>query len=128
MNSTLSEAQMSKSNADLPEDLIREVLLRVPVKSLLVCKSVCKPWLSTISNPNFIKSHLHHVLTASQNNPTLLETQKPRPLYDFDIDGDLLVQTQQQEQLRLEHLFQALLDVNRQGFVHISYTYSSRYM
>lgn len=41
----------------LRDDLLVEVLLRVPVRSLLRCKCVCKSWLSLISNPLFAKSH-----------------------------------------------------------------------
>ncbi|XP_074376800.1 putative F-box protein At5g52610 [Apium graveolens] len=50
----------------LTEDLISEILVKLPVKQLLRCKSVCKPWLSLISSPNFIKSHLNHTITAPQ--------------------------------------------------------------
>ncbi|KAI3523582.1 hypothetical protein L1887_01808 [Cichorium endivia] len=39
-------------------DIIIEILLRLPVKSLLQCKSVCKLWCSTISDLHFVKSHL----------------------------------------------------------------------
>ncbi|XP_061372507.1 F-box/kelch-repeat protein At3g23880-like [Gastrolobium bilobum] len=41
----------------LPGDLIEEILLRLPVKSLLRFKCVCKSWLALISNPQFAKSH-----------------------------------------------------------------------
>ncbi|KAI9128876.1 hypothetical protein K1719_000359 [Acacia pycnantha] len=41
----------------LPEQLIVAILLRLPVKSLLRFKSVCKVWRSLISNPRFGQSH-----------------------------------------------------------------------
>lgn len=50
----------------LTDDLITEVLVRLPVKSLLRCKSVSEPWLSLISNPNFIISHVKHTREAAQ--------------------------------------------------------------
>lgn len=106
---------MSKSTSELPEEMIREVFLRLPVKSLLVCKSVCKPWLSTISSPNFIKSHLHHVLVASRKNPTLLEILSSD--YDdchIEFSEYLLLLIERLEQRRLQHLFEALLDVSVQ--------------
>ncbi|GJX13847.1 F-box associated domain containing protein [Tanacetum coccineum] len=39
-------------------EIIAEILLKLPVESLLRCKSVCKQWYSLISNQRFIKSHL----------------------------------------------------------------------
>ncbi|KAL3005892.1 hypothetical protein AAZX31_08G246000 [Glycine max] len=41
----------------LPPELIREILLSLPVNSLLQCKRVCKAWLSLISDPQFFISH-----------------------------------------------------------------------
>ncbi|XP_076948076.1 F-box/kelch-repeat protein At3g23880-like [Bidens hawaiensis] len=41
-----------------PTEIIVEFLLRLPVKSVLRCKSVCKSWYSLISDPQFVKSHL----------------------------------------------------------------------
>lgn len=39
-------------------DVAEEVLLRLPVKDLVRCKSVCKSWYSLISSPYFIKLHV----------------------------------------------------------------------
>ncbi|GJY89023.1 F-box associated domain containing protein [Tanacetum coccineum] len=38
-------------------EIIREILLKATVKSLLRCKSVCKEWFSLISDQHFIKAH-----------------------------------------------------------------------
>ncbi|XP_076891844.1 F-box/kelch-repeat protein At3g23880-like isoform X1 [Bidens hawaiensis] len=46
------------SQPTIPTDIVVRILLRLPVESLLRCKSVCKSWHSLISNPRFIKSHL----------------------------------------------------------------------
>ena len=40
----------------LPEELIIEILLRLPVKSLLRFKRVCNSWLSLISDANWVMS------------------------------------------------------------------------
>ncbi|KAL1831729.1 hypothetical protein ACET3Z_001380 [Daucus carota] len=44
----------------LPENLIIEILSRLPVKDLLQFKSVCKLWCEIISSPNFVSKHLNN--------------------------------------------------------------------
>ncbi|XP_050212205.1 putative F-box protein At3g17490 [Mercurialis annua] len=57
----------------LSEELVAEILKRVPVKSLLKFTSVCKLWYSLITNPNFISFHLAH---TTQANETYLLVKK----------------------------------------------------
>ncbi|XP_058187811.1 F-box protein At3g07870-like [Rhododendron vialii] len=52
----------------LSEDLLMEILWRLPVKSLLQSKSVCKNWYALIQSPSFIS--LHHY-RAAQNTDCL---------------------------------------------------------
>ncbi|KAL1816571.1 hypothetical protein ACET3Z_019145 [Daucus carota] len=115
-----------KSINDLPEGLISQILLRLPVKSLLQCKSVCKPWLSLISTPHFIKSQLLHAITASINTPTLLCIEKPPPTVEelafelqiVEMEKDLVTWTSRdharQQQRRRQLVDQALLDAEAQ--------------
>ncbi|KAL1816661.1 hypothetical protein ACET3Z_019235 [Daucus carota] len=67
-----------RSLSDLPEGMITEILIRLPEKSVLICKSVCKPWLSTISNPGFVKYQIQHAM----NNPNTLLVIKNYALGD----------------------------------------------
>jgi F-box interacting protein len=49
--------EKKKTLPSLPEELIIQILLRSPVKSLIRFKCVCKSWLSLISDPHFANSH-----------------------------------------------------------------------
>ncbi|KAJ9672007.1 hypothetical protein PVL29_025588 [Vitis rotundifolia] len=48
------------------EEILTNILLRLPVKSLLICKSVCKYWWSLICSRSFMNLHL----IQSRENPT----------------------------------------------------------
>ncbi|XP_026426112.1 F-box protein CPR1-like isoform X2 [Papaver somniferum] len=76
-----------------PSEIYLEILLRLPVKSTFVCKCVCKTWLSLISDPSFVKSHLN--LTIQTNRPNLIlkgtdETRSEDCEVIFFISHDLL--------------------------------------
>ncbi|KAL2937096.1 hypothetical protein RDABS01_020545 [Bienertia sinuspersici] len=47
-----------KTFQNLPEELVIEILKRLPVTSLLRFMCVCKSWYSLITNPSFISVHL----------------------------------------------------------------------
>ncbi|OVA20839.1 F-box domain [Macleaya cordata] len=44
----------------LPDDIVVDILSRLPVKSLSRFRCVCKPWFKLFSNPNFVKMHHNH--------------------------------------------------------------------
>ncbi|XP_073284002.1 F-box/kelch-repeat protein At3g06240-like [Primulina huaijiensis] len=46
--------------ADLPEDLLIQILLNLPVKSLVRFRCVSKHWCNLIRSPEFINMHLDH--------------------------------------------------------------------
>ncbi|PWA83182.1 F-box associated interaction domain-containing protein [Artemisia annua] len=61
----MARKNKQKSKASFLPEIIREILLKATVKSLLRCKSVCKEWYSLISDQHFIKSH--YTLSSTDN-------------------------------------------------------------
>ncbi|XP_026377650.1 F-box protein CPR1-like [Papaver somniferum] len=57
--------------SSIPEDLYLQILIRVPVKSALVCKCVCKKWLDLISSSEFVQLHLHFNIQKNNYNLVL---------------------------------------------------------
>ena len=51
----------------LPVEIVIEILKRLPVVSIIRCRSVCKSWWSLISTPFFITTHLNFSLSKTQN-------------------------------------------------------------
>ncbi|KAJ7965394.1 putative F-box family protein [Quillaja saponaria] len=53
----------------VPQDIITDILSRLPVKSLIRFKSFSKFWFNLLKTPKFIGNHLQN---SSRNNPSLL--------------------------------------------------------
>ncbi|XP_074341844.1 uncharacterized protein LOC141679239 [Apium graveolens] len=58
---------MRRSTGTIPEDLIRDILLRLPSETVVELKLVCKSWLALILSPNFAKAHLT-ITTAEEKD------------------------------------------------------------
>ncbi|CAK7339007.1 unnamed protein product [Dovyalis caffra] len=72
LKSNLSSADIIGGN----QDILTEILLRIPAKSLLTFKCVSKQWLSVISDPEFCLSHTRHKLSRHPTpNALLLNNQ-----------------------------------------------------
>ncbi|KAL2329777.1 hypothetical protein Fmac_017358 [Flemingia macrophylla] len=70
-------------NPTLPLEMMREILLRLPVRSVLRFKCVCKTWFSLISEPHFGISH--YQLDAAPSYRFLLPFFGP---YFESVDAD----------------------------------------
>ncbi|KAM7511342.1 hypothetical protein LguiB_010217 [Lonicera macranthoides] len=57
---------MTKSN--IPEDLVIEILKRLPVRSLMRLRCVCKTWCALTNNPDFVNLHLQFNHTHVNDN------------------------------------------------------------
>ncbi|XP_059660175.1 F-box protein CPR1-like isoform X2 [Cornus florida] len=53
----------------IPGDVLSDILTRLPLKTLIRCTSVCKPWHTLLTNPSFITKHLNQ---SRFNNKELL--------------------------------------------------------
>ncbi|PRQ50249.1 putative F-box domain-containing protein [Rosa chinensis] len=49
--------QMGPVITDLPKFICQIILLKLPTRSILICKCVCKTWRVLISDPEFAKMH-----------------------------------------------------------------------
>ncbi|CAN6696581.1 unnamed protein product [Malus baccata var. baccata] len=67
---------------NVPEEIIHDILFRLPPKSLIRCTSVCRPWNSMIKSPSFIRTHLSRTVDLTNQFGThLLLLDCVRPLY-----------------------------------------------
>ncbi|XP_058213027.1 F-box protein CPR1-like isoform X4 [Rhododendron vialii] len=57
---------------NLPHEIVYDILSRLPVKPLCRFKSVSKPWLALITDPQFIKSHLHQSMKSNSNQKLMI--------------------------------------------------------
>ncbi|BAT00485.1 F-box protein At3g07870 [Oryza sativa Japonica Group] len=55
----------------MPEDMVREVLLRLPAKAAARFRAVCRPWRATLSDPRFVAAH------AARRGALLVATGAP---------------------------------------------------
>uniref|UniRef100_A0A5B7B4A5 F-box domain-containing protein n=1 Tax=Davidia involucrata TaxID=16924 RepID=A0A5B7B4A5_DAVIN len=62
---------------DLPSDIAINILSRLPVKTLITFRCVCKSWHSIISNPNFISMHLNRSTSHNSNSTNGYLLYKP---------------------------------------------------
>ncbi|XP_074285907.1 F-box only protein 8-like [Silene latifolia] len=86
---------MEISSIILPDDILEEILVRLPVKYLLRWKCVCKHWYNLIGDYDFAKKHYHfqYVMLGAHNDagPLFLDSpsqvSKPAEFYLLSKDG-----------------------------------------
>ncbi|KAL0437999.1 UNVERIFIED_CONTAM: F-box protein [Sesamum latifolium] len=76
---------------DLPPELIINILSRLPIRTIISCKCVCKSWLNLLETPEFARSHL------SRSVPGLILWQRQR-----DLDSEHFEVFELEDELDLE--------------------------
>ncbi|KAL3726864.1 hypothetical protein ACJRO7_031721 [Eucalyptus globulus] len=72
------------------EDILIEILLRLPAKSLMRFKCVGKRWRSLISNPGFAKSHLQRLMVRDSIPSQRIFKTSPFESIDYELhDGGI---------------------------------------
>ncbi|MED6152344.1 hypothetical protein PIB30_090997 [Stylosanthes scabra] len=56
----------------LPDDIVPEILVRLPMKALLQFKCVCKSWRTRISSPQFAMDNFHQRSSVDRRLPSRL--------------------------------------------------------
>ncbi|KAK2997809.1 hypothetical protein RJ639_025745, partial [Escallonia herrerae] len=65
------------ASGNFPEDLVREILLMLPVKSLLRYESVCMSWYTLITKPSFISAHFNYNAALKKSHCILVKRSLP---------------------------------------------------
>ncbi|PQP97715.1 F-box/kelch-repeat protein [Prunus yedoensis var. nudiflora] len=68
----MQEFKIEAISCTFPREIIQEILLRLPVKSVIKCTSVCKTWRSMIINQSFIRTHLSPTVHVNNLNDSHL--------------------------------------------------------
>lgn len=76
----------------LPHEIIADVLSRLPVKSVIQFRCVCKEWNSLISDRHFVRTHLDKAVEDSHTNRRrLLLSTDPFQSIDYETGATALI-------------------------------------
>uniref|UniRef100_A0A2C9W384 F-box domain-containing protein n=1 Tax=Manihot esculenta TaxID=3983 RepID=A0A2C9W384_MANES len=82
----------------VPKDLVRDILLRLPGKSFIRFRSVCKSWCALFSDSNFIyKTLLSHSEDLNPNLRVLVKSEKRLDFVFFFLSSDRFAMSTIQE-------------------------------
>ncbi|KAJ9552139.1 hypothetical protein OSB04_016184 [Centaurea solstitialis] len=98
------------SMEELPKELTMDILSRLPVKTIVHCKRVCKKWRNLVSDSSFVNLHLSRSPTPTDFNFIIhtepdADDRNPGKLQLMEIEDKV-----DHHHLRYHHLF--ILDLN----------------
>ncbi|PHT85412.1 hypothetical protein T459_07518 [Capsicum annuum] len=76
-------------NNKVPHDIIIEILLKLPAKSLLRFKGVCKSWRSLIEDSRFINLRHDRCKSDINSHKFLMSCKKEDHCYYYSVDAPL---------------------------------------
>ncbi|RZC76833.1 hypothetical protein C5167_003342, partial [Papaver somniferum] len=100
------------SSLPLPEDIIVNILSRLPVKSILRFRCVCKSWCRLFGDPDFIKFHLDR--ETEKENFSLLwsyDGEISSTDYNYEYSSSSLSSILYNETVRLDFCVDPLLEM-----------------
>ncbi|KAI5662039.1 hypothetical protein M9H77_21362 [Catharanthus roseus] len=84
----MASGLVENSNPGFPEELLIEILLKLPVKSIVRCTSVSKSWYKLITGPSFISFHLKKSVEKSHNLVRRCKSTQPRGTEYYSLHSD----------------------------------------
>uniref|UniRef100_A0A7C9EHW6 F-box domain-containing protein n=1 Tax=Opuntia streptacantha TaxID=393608 RepID=A0A7C9EHW6_OPUST len=75
-----------QSYSNLPEEIIIDVLSRLPAKSVGRCRCVSKPWRALLSRPKFIRAHLDRSRNLGQESLIFI-SESQHALFSVSLDS-----------------------------------------
>ncbi|KAI3441440.1 F-box domain-containing protein [Psidium guajava] len=85
---------------DLPQEILIQILVKLPVKSLVRCRCVSRSWDALVTDPSFVSLHLRHAMASHDHSVVLLrhysltQHKERNTLY---LDGESFLEHQELE-------------------------------
>lgn len=95
--------QLNRVVVDLPEEMVSDILSRLPIELILICRIVCKRWYAMTREPSFINK-----LSNSRYQPTRLILKS---LGNIDTPNHLLVLNIEEHKTRHIPIEKMLVDL-----------------
>ncbi|KAF0907014.1 hypothetical protein E2562_014635 [Oryza meyeriana var. granulata] len=81
----------------MPEDMLREVLLRLPPKAAIRFRAVCRAWHATHSDPRFVAMHVARGCPLLVAGTLYRSSTRSGHVDLLDLAGDIVRQTRTEE-------------------------------